>query len=119
MSSNRMFKNPSAVSKERVEHIFASGEPERVAECLLALASSEPDTAYVWDTLCRFAKHTAPGIRGIAILCIGHMPRIHGEIPLDWAPAVLEQALCDPDEVVRGHAVSAKDDVEMFVARRE
>lgn len=56
---------------------------------------------------------TDPDLRGLAILCLGHLARIHGRVP-EATYEIIHQALSDPNEFVRGQAMTAQDDVAHF-----
>ncbi len=56
---------------------------------------------------------TDPGVRGIAVLGLGHLARVHRRSS-EAAVSAVRAALNDPDAFVAGHADSAADDIAHF-----
>ena len=54
-----------------------------------------------------------PNIRGISILGLGHLARVHRQSSNE-AVSVVQKALKDTDSYVSGHADSAADDIAQF-----
>ncbi|MFD1888237.1 CPCC family cysteine-rich protein [Paenibacillus wenxiniae] len=81
---------------------------------LLALAYQANDWEFAQERMIRYSEHPDENIRGIAILCFGHIARIHGMIDQALVMPILNKALYDESAFVRGHAESALDDIRMF-----
>lgn len=114
---SNQFRNPVEISRARALDILNSGNAAQVVDCLLGLAFYEEDAGFVWSAISRFVDAPEPGVRGVAILCVGHMARIHGATPPTWATAAVARALLDSDRFVSGHAHSATSDIKMFRPR--
>jgi hypothetical protein len=85
----------------------------RLVALSLALNSGNPEQA---EGIClRLANHKDSNVRGNAILGLGHIARIHGTLMEDSARPLVEAALKDTDEWVRGQAEAAADDIEHFL----
>ncbi len=54
-----------------------------------------------------------PNIRGISVLGLGHLARVHKKSSAQ-SIATVKQALTDPDKYIAGHADSAADDISHF-----
>jgi hypothetical protein len=80
-----------------------------------ALVTAAIDDAYevAWPLVREHATHPDPEVRGIAILCIGHLALVHGRVE-DAARALVEYALGDADPSVRDRAEQAAVDLERF-----
>lgn len=95
--------------------LINSDNHEDVAKGLLALSLNADDHEFVQEILLRYCSHENPNIRGIAILGFGHMARIHRSINLSIVIPIIEEALKDESIFVKGHALSALDDINMFI----
>lgn len=80
-----------------------------------ALVTTAIDDAYdvAWPLVREHATHPDPEVRGVAILCIGHLALLHGRVE-DAARALVEYALGDADPSVREQAEDAAADIERF-----
>ena len=58
-------------------------------------------------------EHANPNVRGIAVLGLGHLARVHRRSS-EAAVSAVRAALNDPDAFVTGHADSAADDIAHF-----
>ncbi len=85
---------------------------------LLALAHQADDWEFAQDCMVRYSEHPDEHIRGIAILCFGHIARIHGMLNEELVMPILHKALDDERSFVRGHAESALDDIITFLHSR-
>jgi hypothetical protein len=90
------------------------GEAKRITNALISLALYNPDWKWVQDTCIKFSNHNNDNVRGIAILCFGHLARLHGKLETDRVLLIVKKALQDSSSFVRGHADSALDDIEFF-----
>jgi HEAT repeat protein len=84
----------SGYNYSKMVEALHSGEPNKVVDVLLAIAFNNDD---------------------LAILCFGHLARIHGELELYKVLPIVRNALDDPDQFVRSHATSALDDIQFFL----
>ena len=116
MNRRLTYRQPSAPQPGEIEAFLASGAGDRLAEALvgLVLESTDLDYAYGIVTRSEIVNHRDPGVRGIAVLCLGHLARIHRRIPEEPTVSLIEKAFDDEHAFVRGHAHSAVSDVQMF-----
>jgi hypothetical protein len=97
------------------EEILSRGDLTelRLVALSVSLHSENPDLA---EAICLRLAHHEDGItRGNSLLGLGHVARIHRRLTESAAKPVVEAALRDPDDWVRGHATSAADDIEQFL----
>lgn len=106
--SNNIEKNQETIN------LINSDEPDTIVKGLLSLALNADDGAFVQDLMVRYSQHKNENIRGIAILCFGHIARIHGTVNKELIIPLINDALKDESAFVRGHAHSALDDIELF-----
>lgn len=57
-----------------------SGDVKRTRMALLSLALYDSDWKSVQDICIKYSDHSDDNIRGIAVLCFGHLARIHGTL---------------------------------------
>ncbi|MEF2246496.1 hypothetical protein [Paenibacillus sp. IITD108] len=91
------------------------GDDKRIINALLGLAFNEQDWKWVQDICLQFSNNSNYKVRGIAILCFGHLARIHGQLETELVLPIVKKALNDSNEFVRGHANSALDDIQFFL----
>jgi hypothetical protein len=116
MSRQRLeYSQPTALGKSEASAIFDSGAPEAIQQALVSIALLEKDLRWAYEMVLRGARMPHPGIRGTALLCLGHLARIHRELPSDEAVRLINDGLRDNDPYVRGQSENAADDVKMYV----
>ena len=102
-------------SKDAVESAILRNDPNKLLYAVLsaALYSDDPDWA---EGVClRLAEHEHFNVRGNAVLGFAHIARIHGRLDESKVRPLIEAALEDESEYVRGQADAAADDVEFFL----
>ena len=92
-----------------------SDETDRIVDALLSLAFYEDNWMSVENLCIGHSSHTDSKVRGIAILCFGHLARIHGQLHIEKVMPIINKALIDKDDFIRGHAYDAKDDINTFL----
>jgi len=95
-------------------NLINSDNPDAIVDGLLSLALSADDGEFAEQVMTRYSQHDNENIRGIAILCFGHIARIHEVIHKEQVISLIQTALHDESSFVRGHAESALEDINMF-----
>jgi len=107
------------LGRQRAIREIESGFTDRVIRALLSLATYDSDRCWVQKICVKQSKSLDESVRGIAVLCFGHLARIHGTLEMGSAIRALLGALEDSSDYVRGQAVTALDDILTFcVAQR-
>jgi hypothetical protein len=102
------------IDQEAAEAAGQRNVPDELARVVLQ-AALHGDRDWAVRFVMRFTRHEEPTVRGNAVLGIGHLARMHGKhLSRRITREILRTALADPDPYVRGHACSARDDVETF-----
>jgi hypothetical protein len=96
-----------------------SGVTERLTRALLSLAFYDSDRHFVQSLCIKHSKDANDDVRGIAILCLGHLARIHRALQTDNAMSTVIEALHDSNNYVRGCAEDALDDIMIFCSGDE
>ncbi len=86
-------------------------ETENVIQGLLELAINADDPDFVQYIMVQYSENDNENIRGIAILCFGHIAKIHGKIDKELVLSIVNRGLKDDSSYVRGHSQSALDDI--------
>lgn len=102
-------------TREQVEAVLAGGAPEDLVYVPVVISMDPPDGNWAEEICLRLAAHSDPKVRGNAVLGLGHLARVVGQLNLDVALPIVRAALTDPDPWVRGQADAAADDVEHFL----
>jgi hypothetical protein len=103
------------LSRDKVEAAIVRNDPQELLYAVLsaALYADDPDWA---ESVClRLAEHEHFNVRGNAILGFAHIARIHGRLDRNLVTTVIEGALSDENDYVRGHAHDAADDIEFLL----
>ena len=103
------------ITKLEVEESIKRNDPEELLYTVLSVALYSEDLNWAESICLKLAKHPHFNVRGNAILGFGHLARIHGKLTEKNIKPIIEAALQDEDEYVRGQAWSASDDVEHFL----
>ena len=107
------FSNPSTISQREAGDEFASGDPHRTREALVAVALNEPDFDWAQRVCIHFLSSNEWTVRAVAATCIGHIARIHRRINRDMVMPLLKEM--QNDESLEGYASDAIDDIDTFV----
>ena len=103
------------MTKDEFEEFIKTGNAEEVAKQLIGLAFYEEDYDFALRMILLCTEHSDSNVRGNAILCLGHLARIHKRLPVDPIVSIVLNGIVDVDEYVRGQAYPAKDDIELFI----
>jgi hypothetical protein len=107
------FEHINPLDKQRAEQAFASADTEKIVQALLGTTYHEPDWEWVESRCLQYLESAVPDLRNTAILCLGHLARIHRQLHKAKVIQALSKYLTDPDYT--GRIEDAMDDIEMFV----
>ncbi|MFG1606770.1 hypothetical protein [Actinoplanes sp. NPDC049265] len=102
--------------RERTAAIVRGDDTTEATGALLALTFDEPDRAWMEAFLLDLVDNAHdPQVRALAVICLGHLARIHrATTPL--VIAKLQELKNDAD--LRSRAVNALDDIQSYTAHR-
>jgi hypothetical protein len=112
---NLKYKPIPVMSRIEVEEAIQRDDPGELSIAVLAAALYSEEPEWPQEICLRLAGHSHNNVRGNAILGLGHIARIHRTLNRARGEPAIRDALCDPDEYVRGHASDAADDVEIYL----
>ena len=102
-------------SKAEIEAAISRNNPNELLDAVLSAALHSDDPSWAEDICLRLAEHEHFNVRGNAIQGFGHIARIYRQLSEDKVKPIIEAALRDENDYVRGQADGAADDVELFL----
>src|SRR5215207_6310956 len=105
-------------TRDDMEAAIKRDHPEELPYVPIRVSMDPPDCAWAQEVCARLSGHANPHVRGNAILGFGHLARTCGGLDVAKVRPLIEGALRDPDEYVRGHADDAADDVAHYLGWR-
>jgi hypothetical protein len=109
------YEDIPALTKAEIVEGLDRADPEELKTMVLSAALAVDDRPWAQTVCLKLATHPEPGVRGNAILGLGHLARIHGRLDRELVEPAICGALNDPDAYVRGHADAAANDVATFL----
>jgi hypothetical protein len=103
------------LSRADIEAAISDGSSENLSIAVLSAALYATDQDWAQAVCLTLSRHQDGNVRGNAVLGFGHLARIHGYLDEETVKPVIEAALRDSDEYVRGQAWAAADDIEHFL----
>lgn len=99
--------------RERLLASIDSDDFSVASDSLLSLSYHEPDREWLEDLLVGLAKASQdPQIRALAVVCIGHVARIHQSITYSKVVPALEELRSIPE--LESRVANALEDIEIF-----
>ncbi len=114
-SKTREYVEPKPITQEEVLNVMKNGSHEAIEEVLVSVAFEETDYEFALSIVLRGASSNVAAIRGTGILCLGHLARLHGRLPLDPVMAIVKKGLKDDSDYVRGQSENAADDIAIYI----
>jgi hypothetical protein len=93
--------------------MFSTGEVLAMEKALIRLALHEPDWRYVRGHCLRLLEHADPCARQSALICLGHLARLHRPLELKQLVPLVRRHRLDPS--VAGWAQDTLDDFKIFL----
>jgi hypothetical protein len=101
------------LSREEAEAIFSRGSAEQVSDALLRVTFHDLDWRWVQAQALRFARSPDFDARWTAVICFGHLARIHGELDTAIVLPLLHDLAREPR--LSGRVEDALSDIETFI----
>jgi hypothetical protein len=112
------YKEIDRMTAVEIESAISHDQPNELSIAALSAALYSDDAEWAENVCARLARHRNETVRGNAVLGFGHLARISGKLTESRTRQLIEAALKDESDYVRGHAESAADDVEQFLGWR-
>lgn len=82
-----IFDNERPVPKPEARNVLAGGDVERICRMLVAVAFYEKDREWAEVLMLDASRHGNEQVAGLAVVCLGHLARIHGQL----SPAAVQR----------------------------
>jgi hypothetical protein len=102
------------LTRDVVEQALREDDPDTMLRVVVAVAMHDADWRYAQDLCVRLSSHRHFNVRGNALLGFGHIARVHRQLDRARVRPIIEAALRDTDDYVRGHGHDAADDTAHF-----
>lgn len=107
---------PAPWTPQEIDALLAAGNIDDLVLIPIVITNlGTPDAAWSESICVTLSSHPDSGVRGNAVLGLGHLARTSGRLTRDVSVRVITAALRDPDAYVRGHAESAARDVGTYL----
>lgn len=107
------FDDVRPMTRNAAETALASGDEALVCEALVRCAFHDPDWQWVQEQCLTLIQTASQAVKAVAVVCLGHLARIHGELDLSRVVPALHELAKDPELV--GRVQDTLDDIHMFV----
>jgi len=101
------------ISRSDAMAALGSANPRDICKALVRLAIHDPDLQWVQSLCIELTKHATVEVQSTAILCLGHLARIHKALDLEKVVPLLIELRKDP--LLSGRVDDAMDDIEIFL----
>ena len=108
-----MFKD--GWTRQDMEAAIERNQPDELLHVPVCVSMDPPDCAWAQDICLRLSGHPHFNVRGNAILGFGHLARTCRALDELKVKPLIEAALHDRDEFVRGQAYSSASDVVQYL----
>lgn len=107
------YETTKAISKLEVEAIFNKGVNHQIEKTLVSLAYHHKDWRWVQSICLFYAKNGQDSVKQTAILCFGHLARIHKQLDLNIVIPVLEEL--KSQNTLHGQIENTLDDIAIYI----
>ena len=90
---NLIYREVPEYDRDTAIREIDSGVSERMVEALLALAFHNPDWHWVQDICIKYSNSSDANVRGVAILCFGHLARLHRMLDTEIVVPIVIEAM--------------------------
>lgn len=109
------YEEPPEWTRDAVERALQDDDANALIRAVIAAAMYDDDWRYAQDLCVRLSSHRHFNVRGNAVLGFGHIARVHGKLKRAVVQPIIEAALRDADDYVRGHGIAAANDTALFL----
>jgi hypothetical protein len=114
MMDKRIYVEAKFRDRDSIDRALREDVPRDLQCLVIDVAMVEDDHAFAEELCYKLSWHADEGVRGNAILGLGHVARRFGAVAADGLSRI-QAGLTDPSAYVRGHALSAASDANIFL----
>ncbi len=100
-----------SIEKQDVERAIERDVPDELLRIVIGVSQNAPDLEWAQAMCVELSRHPHFNVRGNAVLGLGHLARRFGGLDERVVKPIIEAALRDADDYVRGQADTAADDI--------
>lgn len=111
------YKEPSTYTHSQIERIAQSNNIANICDMLVGVSYNETDPNYAYSLVCKYLKYPNIKVVGLAIVCIAHIARIHGFIPVDSTEQIFSNLIngsLSRNQEIMGRIGDAVGDFSIF-----
>ncbi len=101
--------------RARIEDAIESDDVILLMDLVLEIGLAAESREWAQSCCLQLVRHRNANVRGDAVLAFGHLARRFGQLDSQRVRRLVEIALYDPSDYVRGQANSAADDLSTFL----
>ncbi len=95
-------------SREQAQEALVRNDCDALARVVIAVSLHDPDERFAEELRIRLSGHEHEMVRGNSVLGLGHVARRFGTLDTLRSKPIIEAALKDQSEYVRGQAWAAR-----------
>ncbi|MEW6736808.1 MAG: hypothetical protein AB1489_36305 [Acidobacteriota bacterium] len=118
MTTEKKFYELEYFDNKDAEAAINRDDPEELLYVPISVSMTAPDFQWAQSICIRLSSHRDFNVRGNAILGFGHLARRLYKLNKEIIKPIIEAALRDDDEFVRGQALLAAKDLRKFLKWR-
>jgi hypothetical protein len=107
------YEEIDSISRSDAMIPLGSANSRDICNALVRLAFHDPDLRWVQGLCIELAEHSTVEVQSTAILCLGHLARIHRALDLEKVVPLLIDLRKNP--LLPGRVDDAMDDIEIFL----
>jgi hypothetical protein len=107
------YEEIDSMSRSDAMAALGSADPRDICEALVRLAFHDPDLRWVQSLCIELTGHSIVEVQSTAILCLGHLARIHKALDLEKVVPLLIELSKNP--LLSSRVDDVMDDIEIFL----
>ena len=107
------YEEINSISRSDAMVALGSADPRDICIALVRLALHDPDLGWVQSLCIELTWRSTVEVQSTAILCLGHLARIHRALDLEKVVPLLIELRKNP--LLSGRVDDAMDDIEIFL----
>ena len=112
------YEELEAISNDELRAMLKRGDPAELAKGVVRAALHLADFEFAQQLCQKLSNHSDSTVRGNAVLGFGHLARRFRRLDEASVPPIIEAAIKDESDYVRGQACAAADDLIHFLGWR-
>lgn len=108
------YEQLTPIDRLEVEQTLASDQPEAINRVLVAVALYD-DWRYAEAQCLSLLRYPDLSVKMTAVLCLGHIARLHGRLHLDLVQPLLDALYATAEPALRGRIEDARSDIDAYI----